>query len=321
MSDPGAISALEPAGTQAEQIRRLFDGYLGVSILVFILVMGALVVGLRRERREDEPPHEESPPDVMKRKARVVGSATAVTVVTLVVLLVMSVVTGRALASLTPRDALAIEITGHRWWWDVKYPDAISSNAVRTAYEIHVPLGRPVELRLVSHDVIHSFWVPSLGPKRDLIPGKPSTLVLRADRPGTFDGLCAEYCGLQHANMRLRVVVEPEREFQAWLTQMRAPAREPQTEREEHGRSVFLAGRCVACHAIVGTTAFAAVGPDLTHVGSRSAIAMGTLPNDVRSIRSWIEDPQHAKAGVIMPEGGISDGDLDDLALYLSSLR
>lgn len=321
MKTPGEISVLEPAGSQAEHIRSLFDTYVGVSIVVFVLVIAALVIGLRRERREDEPLNEESPPEVMRRKAHVVGAATAATVFVLVILLVASVSTSRALAALSSKDALAIEITGQRWWWDVNYPDAVSSNSVRTSYEIHIPVGRAVELRLQSHDVIHSFWVPNLGPKRDLIPGKATTLVLRAERPGTFDGMCAEYCGLQHANMRLRIVAEPEPELQAWLAKMRAPSREPETDQEKRGQSAFLGGRCVSCHAIVGTTAFAAVGPDLTHVGSRSAIAMGTLANNRENLRSWIANPQHGKPGVIMPESGMSSADLDDVSAYLESLR
>lgn len=322
MNAPAAeITVLEPAGIQAEHVRDLFDGYLGVAILVFILVLGAFTVALRRAPASDDSAKIELTPAATRARRRAVGAASALTLITLVVLLVMSVVTGRALASLSSKDALSIQIVGRRWWWEVTYVESIPANMVRTAYEVHVPVGRPVELRILSSDVIHSLWVPNLGPKRDLIPGKNTTVLLRADRAGTYDGMCAEYCGLQHANMRIRFVADPPDEFQEWLNRMRAPARAPITEAERHGQEVFLQTRCVSCHAIRGAGAFATVGPDLTHLAARPAIAMGTLANDSAHLRDWLVDPQRAKPGVIMPPAGVSDGDVDALVSYLRSLE
>lgn len=310
------MTALEPAGIQAAEIRSLLDAYLIVAVLVVILVLGALVIAL--VRREGGTPGVEDP---SRGKARVVALATTATVLVLIVLLVLSVTTGRALASLPAEGALQVEIVGHRWWWEVRYPAAKPGDMVRTAYEIHVPVGRVVELRLESTDVIHSFWIPSLGPKRDLLPGKPSTLLLRADRAGVFDGMCAEYCGLQHANMRLRVVAEPPDRFEAWLAHARTASSVPSTASAVRGRDLFTSRQCGACHAIAGTDAFGAVGPDLTHLAGRSRLAMGTIPNDDIALRRWIEDPHADKPGVIMPPAALTPGEVSDLVTYLRSLE
>jgi cytochrome c oxidase subunit II len=316
------ISVLSPAGVQASLARDLFDAYFVVSLVVLVLVLGALVLALRRPESKDEPPFVEPPPDVLRKKRRTVGAATALTVVTLGVLLLMAVATGRALAALGPKDALPIEVVARRWWWEITYPDAaVPSNAVRTAFELHVPVGRAVEIRLKSPDVIHSFWAPSIGPKIDVIPGKPTAVVLRADREGTFLGMCSEFCGTQHANMRFLVISESEERFQAWLAEMRRPARPPETEEERRGQTIFVGQRCGACHTIHGTEAFGAIGPDLTHVASRRSLAMGAVAQDDESLRHFITNPHDAKPGVIMPAAEMPDEDVRAITHYLRSLR
>jgi cytochrome c oxidase subunit 2 len=307
-------SALDPAGVQSTRILGLFWGYFGVSALVFVLVLGALGVALARRAEPTD--------DGLRRKRRAVGTATALTAITLLVLLVSSAVTGHALASLGSKDAIPIQVIGHRWWWEVVYPDAaLPANTFHTANEIHVPVGKPIELQLESRDVIHSFWVPSLHGKRDLIPGKKTTFLFRADAPGRYDGMCAEFCGTQHANMRFVVVAEPDDAFAAWLAHQRTPAAPPSTDVERRGHDIFMKTRCVACHAIAGTEAFATVGPDLTHVASRESLAAGRYANDRDHLAGWISDPQAAKPGVAMPATPLPPDDLQALIAYLGSLR
>lgn len=306
-----AQSALEPAGVQAAHVEELFWGYFDVAALVFILVLGALVVALAKRRTPDAP----------ERKKPVVIGATVITAVTLVVLLVMSVVTGRALASIAHADAVKVDVTGYRWWWKFEYPDAEPSKIVTTTYELHVPVGRPIELRLRAADVIHSLWVPSLSGKRDLIPGKNTTLLLRADRPGRYEGMCAEFCGLQHANMRFVVVAETQEQFDAWRAAALAPARPPADAVAQRGQDVFMKSRCPVCHTIAGTEARGTVGPPLTHVASRRTIGQGTAPNEVGHLAGWIVDPQSTKPGIVMPGTPFASEDLMALLAYLGGLR
>jgi cytochrome c oxidase subunit 2 len=203
----------------------------------------------------------------------------------------------------------------------VRYLDPLPSSSFSTANEIHIPVGQPVELTLRSVDVIHSFWVPNLHGKKDLIPGQVNTLVLQADRPGIFRGQCAEFCGLQHANMALYVVAEPPDEFARWQERQRRPAPEPATDAARRGRDVFMASSCVLCHKIGGTMAGGVAGPDLTHVASRLSLAAGTLPNTRGHRAGWIVDPQMHKPGNNMPPNLLSPGDLQALLSYLDTLR
>jgi cytochrome c oxidase subunit 2 len=203
----------------------------------------------------------------------------------------------------------------------VRYQDPAPSRSFSTANEIHIPVGRPVELTLRSIDVIHSFWVPNLHGKKDLIPGQVNTLLLQADRAGVFRGQCAEFCGLQHANMALHVVAEPQEQFAKWQAQQRRPAPEPANDAQRRGREVFMASSCVLCHKIGGTMAGGVTGPDLTHVASRLSLAAGTLPNTRGHLAGWIVDPQMHKPGNNMPPNLLSPGDLQALLSYLDTLR
>jgi cytochrome c oxidase subunit 2 len=212
---------------------------------------------------------------------------------------------------------LTVEVTGHQWFWEVRYPgtDAVTAN------EIHIPAATRVELVVRTADVIHSFWVPRLNRKIDMVPGRANRIVLFADRPGRYPGRCAEFCGLQHAHMQLVVVAEPEADFRRWLSRMAEPAEEPSGASASRGGRLFLAGACAGCHTIRGTEADGDVGPDLTHLQSRSMLAAGTIPNRPPDLRRWVRDPQHVKPGTRMPRLDLEERELDDLVAYLESLR
>jgi cytochrome c oxidase subunit 2 len=187
--------------------------------------------------------------------------------------------------------------------------------------ELHIPVGVPIVLNVQSRDVIHSFWVPNLHGKRDLIPGETTRIWIQADTPGVYRGQCAEFCGHQHSNMSFFVVAEPMDAFQAWLQQQRRPAQEPTTDVQRRGREVFLQSPCVSCHTVRGTDAGSRFGPDLTHVAGRLAIAAGTLPNTRGHLAGWIADPQSVKPGTRMPPNGLSADDLQAVLSYVRSLR
>jgi cytochrome c oxidase subunit 2 len=231
------------------------------------------------------------------------------------------VFTDRVLAQLRDDRAVRIRVTSHQWWWDARYGGAEAAEMFTTANELHIPVGRPVVLTLESADVIHSFWVPALSGKKDLIPGRTATLRLQADRPGVYRGQCAEFCGTQHAKMALLIVAEPEDDFQRWATRQRQPAREPTDDLQRRGRDVFQQASCAMCHAIHGTRAGGRRAPDLTHLASRRTIAAGTLPNSVGNLAGWIVDPHRIKPGVNMPANALSPDDLHALLAFLRALE
>jgi cytochrome c oxidase subunit 2 len=245
-----------------------------------------------------------------------------VTVIVLFVLMVSSFRTGRAINDLQSLpEPLSLKITGNQWWWNVTYVDAVPSNNIQTANELHLPVGRPVKVELTSTDVIHSFWLPNIHGKKDLVPNYPTMFYFRPDTVGTFTGQCAEFCGYQHAKMRFNVVVEPEEQFEAWLAAQRQTPPPPTDGVVQKGRHIFLTSTCAQCHAIQGTPASAQVGPNLTHVASRPFIAAGSLPNTDENLRSWITDPQKIKPGIRMPQNTFSDEDLNALVAYIESLK
>jgi cytochrome c oxidase subunit 2 len=250
-----------------------------------------------------------------------VAAAVGVSAVMLIGLLFASVVTGRAVGTRPGPEALSIEITGNQWWWHVEYDNPDPSLRVTTANEIHIPVGRPVVITLQSNDVIHSFWVPNLHGKMDLIPGRVNSTWLTADRPGVYRGQCAEYCGVQHAHMALTVIAEPAPAFEQWLSAQRQPAPPPATPEQARGLDVVERGPCAMCHTIAGTQAGARLGPDLTHFASRSTIGAGTAPNTRGYLGGWIADPQHLKPGNRMPPTGLSPADLQAVIAYLETLK
>jgi cytochrome c oxidase subunit 2 len=234
---------------------------------------------------------------------------------------VASIATDRALAGLALADSVPVRIVAHQWWWEITYDDASPQRVFATANELYVPVGRPVVATLESVDVIHSFWVPSLAGKKDLIPGRTATIEFRADVAGRYRGPCAEFCGWQHANMYLEVVAVPPAEFEAWAQAQRQPAPDPPDAKSRRGRELFLSGSCMMCHAIHGTTANARKAPDLTHVASRARLAAGRIPNTPSDLAAWIADPQRIKPGANMPAHPIPGEDLQALVAYLGTLK
>jgi cytochrome c oxidase subunit 2 len=216
-----------------------------------------------------------------------------------------------------PATAPSMTMTarGYQWWWEFRYTGAAGEVVVPN--DMHIPVGVSIDLQLQSADVVHSFWVPELGGKTDMIPGRTNHLRLYASRAGTYVGQCAEFCGVEHAWMRLRVVAEPQADFDRWLAAQAAAS----TDTTSAGARAFAGSVCASCHTVRGTSAQGAAGPDLTHVGSRGWLAAGVLPNDDESMRAWITDPHRVKPGVLMPAVPLAPADLDAVVAYLRSLR
>jgi cytochrome c oxidase subunit II len=224
----------------------------------------------------------------------------------------------RSTAAPSPASTpLTVEVTGHQWWWEVRYP---GTPAV-TANELHIPTHTRVDVVGRADDVIQSLWLPELNRKIDLIPGRTTRVLLEADSPGTYRGQCSEFCGLQHAHMTVAVIAQPRAAFDAWLANMSKSAPGPATAAERRGRATLLDESCADCHTIRGTSANGDVGPDLTHLASRSALAASTIANTPSELRRWLENPQAIKPGAKMPAVPLSGRQLDDLTAYLESLR
>ena len=309
-------SALDPRGPIANAISGLMWTLFGVSAVVYVLVLLALWWALTRTRREAD-----AAPQTTARINRVVGLLTVVTTLTLVGLVTASALSDHRLTSPSGPGAITVDVIGHQWWWEFQYHNITPSQWVTSPNELHIPVGVPVVVRAISTDVIHSFWVPNLEGKRDLIPGIITHTWIQADTPGVYRGQCAEFCGYQHAKMAFYVVAEPMDRFQAWIQGQRMPAREPSTPEETHGRDVLVRSACVLCHAINGTIAGSHVGPDLTHVGSRRSIAAGILSNSDERLDAWTDDPQSIKPGNEMPAHLLSVSDRHAVVAYLRSLQ
>jgi cytochrome c oxidase subunit II len=212
-------------------------------------------------------------------------------------------------------------VTGHQWWWQAEYRYDVPDSNVMTANEIHIPVGRPIKLELRSNDVIHSFWLPNLHGKKDLIPNYPTTFYFMADKPGTYWGQCAEFCGYQHAKMRFIVIAEPPDQFAAWIDAQRQPSVQPANDVQKRGQQIFMTSVCTQCHTIQGTRAGGSVGPNLTHIASRQYIAAGSLANTREHLANWVTDPQKFKPGIRMPMNEYSKEDLNALIDYLETLK
>ncbi len=319
-------SSLKSAGPQAARIEALYWLIFWVALVVFVLVIGTLsgtVAKHWRLARENEMPAPILDTKVADQSAtKIVGCAVALTVLVLFFLLVKSVVAAKnETQSLVSKNPVSIQVIGHQWWWEVVYPNTDPSQTITTANEIHIPVGIPVVLNTASRDVIHSFWVPNLQGKRDLIPGYTTAIWFQADHEGTYRGQCAEFCGLQHAKMAFYVVAESPDKFQQWMQQQVRSATEPDNDQKRRGRQVFLSNACVMCHTIRGTIAGARTGPDLTHVASRLSLAAGTLPNNSGNLAAWIVDSQSIKPGNRMPPNMLPSNELQDLVAYLESLK
>jgi cytochrome c oxidase subunit II len=310
----GDQSSLDPAAREAQAIAEHTWFVMGVSTVVYIVVMAILAFVLVRRRRS-------APREGADRVATIlVASGAVITTVIVLWFLVDAIGTGRKLEAISGPDQLKVEVVGHQWWWEVHYLRG-EQRLLTTANEIHIPVGATVVFELVSRDVIHSFWVPNLHGKLDMIPGKRNRLAIRAQRPGVYRGQCAEFCGLQHAHMGMLVIAQEPDEFRAWMEEQQRPAPEPQTPDQLRGREVFLSSQCIVCHRIRGTIAGGSTGPDLTHLASRRTIAAATLPNRRGQLAGWIADPQSIKPGNRMPANQFAPDDFHALLSYLESLR
>lgn len=312
----GSPSALDTKGPGAADIAALWWGMLTIALIVIVVVVGLLLFSVLRRRRGPETEVLRPERDRTGTLMIAVGGI-AVPVVVLTGLMFFTVHTIRAVTDPGTPPALTVDVIGHDWWWEARYPD----QGVVTANYIHIPAGRTIEVRLTSDDVIHSFWVPQLTGKTDLIPGQTNTLTLRADQPGTYRGQCAEYCGLQHAHMAFFVVADTADQFTTWLNAERAPAANPSAALAAQGQEVFLGHACSTCHAVRGTSANGNVGPDLTHLMSRPTIAAGTLETNRANIASWVLAPAAFKPGANMPPTTFDSASLDALLAYLESLK
>jgi cytochrome c oxidase subunit 2 len=311
----GNENTLDAHSPAQHAITNLWWVMLAASGVGFAVVIGLLLTGwIRRNRPELPGGHGERAATWL-----VVGLGVALPVVLLSALFVWSdVFVIRSTAAPAPgTTALTIHVTGHDWWWQARYG---TSTAI-TANEIHIPVDTRVQVLGTTADVIHSFWVPELNRKIDLIPGRTNSVLLEATSPGTYKGQCSEFCGLQHAHMEVTVVAESRASFRRWLANMTRTARKPATPATRQGETDFLSNGCANCHSIRGTSARGDVGPDLTHLMSRATIAAGELPNTPGYLRAWIADPQAAKPGAKMPSTPLTNRELDRITAYLESLR
>ncbi|HET6836774.1 MAG TPA: cytochrome c oxidase subunit II [Gemmatimonadales bacterium] len=339
-------SALEPGGPGAAKIDWLWDLMLWSGTVVTLLVIALLAVALFRRRNPHELPSEaDRPPDPRGERSNVetggrgrtdegrpeserqgarwmIAGGVAFPTLVLTVLFVLNL---QVLGALYPRGddpaPLTIEVTGRQWWWDVRYLDSAPGRTVRTANELHLPVGQRVRLHLRSQDVIHSFWVPGLQGKMDMIPGRTNTFWVQADSAGLWRGQCAEFCGMQHAKMAFVVEAHPPDAFVRWLENERLPAAEPSDSAGRAARATFLSSGCVLCHTVRGTPAQASAGPDLTHVASRHTLAAGELPNTRGNLFGWIANPQALKPGTRMPAVPLTRDQLHAITHYIGSLR
>lgn len=308
----GAQSALDPAGRGAERIAALFWWMAGGAAIVWLIVIGLALYALRGRRK----PH-----DRRKTALFIIGGGVAFPTLTLAGLLSYGLAMMPELIAPAPDGSLTIRVSGERWWWRFEYEGPEGS--FETANELRLPVDQPVQFILSSPDVIHAFWIPVLGPKIDMIPGRENRLALHPTRTGAFRGVCAEYCGASHALMGFDVfVVQPEA-FEDWRRSQLQSARSPEPDTAAAaGERFFLQNGCAACHSVRGTPADGLVGPDLTHLASRKTIGASLLPNEPENLRRFLIDPEGVKPGVVMPHFKmLPDSELDALVAYLASLE
>jgi cytochrome c oxidase subunit II len=322
ISPPRTPSTLDPQSPTAAHLAELWWVMLALSTAVFVLVVVLLFAALLRGRRATSDTAPDSQNHDVGRRWPIWGGIVMPLVV-LAIVFGYTIYTLAAVENSRAQAAVNIKVTGQRWWWEVQYPE----QGVTTANEIHIPVGVPVEIQLESSDVIHSFWVPELSGKMDLIPSRVNTLTLQADEAGIYRGECAEYCGLQHAHMGFMVVAESSEDFNAWLTQQQKPVEPPEDPLALQGQDVFLAVGCTFCHSINGLNdkeidrSIVELGPDLTHISSRLTIAGASLTLNEGNLAGWITDAQHVKPGSLMPNMYLNSQDLNALLAYLATLK
>jgi cytochrome c oxidase subunit II len=318
---PGALpmSYWSSAGLEADESNGLLWGLIWLSVAVVVIIIALVVLGIAlrgaRGRQMTTTPVSRS------------GNGTPLIYVGVgISTLVLIVYTGWTVATMAsisapPRPAaLTIDVIGHQWWWEFRYDNPPGERSFTTANEIHIPVGVPVHFDLTSADVIHSFWVPALGGKTDMIPGRTNHMWLEADRPGIYRGQCSEYCGLEHAQMALRVVADKPADFAAWLHDQATDASPPLTDVARQGLESFEL-RCGKCHTVRGTSATGTRGPDLSHLMTRGTLAAGMIANTPADLGGWIADPGRIKPGVLMPALPLSGPELNAITAYLTTLH
>jgi cytochrome c oxidase subunit II len=316
----GAPSPMRPGSEPASQLANLgwlltIVGMIVIAIIAVLLLIPALRGWRAGRAGEIQPVHSGD------GERWIVIGGIAIPLAILIGVFAVTAATLSRTSHAPTRARFMIEITGRQWWWEVRYPSPDPQQTFTTANEIHIPVGEPIALRLQSTDVIHSFWVPQLQGKIDVIPGQTNTFWLRADSAGVYRGQCAEYCGIQHAHMAMQVVAQPRAQFESWAAQQRRPAASPSDSLASAGRDAFEHQACALCHAIQGTGAHGQMGPDLTHVASRLMLAAGTIPNTPGHLAGWIMNSQTIKPGNDMPQMNLDRASLHAITAYLATLH
>jgi cytochrome c oxidase subunit 2 len=321
ISPPNTPSALNPHGPAAAHLASLwwvmFALGAAVWLLVIILMFAAL---LRRHRATADTPANDADRDA-GRNWPLFGIGLTVTILTIV--FAYNVYILAKVENPPNLPGIHLQVVGRRWWWEVRYTDS----GIETANEIHIPVGVPVSIQLEAYDVIHSFWVPQLHGKMDLIPTRINNITIQADQPGVYRGQCAEFCGLQHGHMGFLVIAQSKADYDKWLHDQEQPAAKPSAPQVAQGQQVFLSQGCAFCHQIRGLDDHALVrtnvrlGPDLTHLQSRMTIAAATLTNNTGNLAGWVSDAQHVKPGSLMPNQSMNSRDLQNLLAYLETLH
>lgn len=316
-------------GSEARKANNLFQPVFWIAAIVFFLVEGAIVFAAVKFR--DRPGREE--PKQIHGNSALELTWTAIPALILAVVAVPTVLTIFNVAAKPGPNQVKIHVIAHQWWWEYQYEG--TTPPVTTANEVVIPVNRPVYFTLDSVDVIHSFWVPKLAGKQDVVPGRTNTLEFTAYTPGEYYGQCTEYCSLSHANMRLRAIVKTQADYEAWLRAQQAPPAAPQTAEEQQGQQIFMNNICIQCHTIAGTAAQGQLGPNLTHFASRGTFAGSMFDNSPDNVNRWIHETSLLKPGVIMPRFGcgqtntapytalkcISDDQISLIVSYLESLK
>lgn len=306
----GPQDFLSPEGPIAERADGLWDLTFGIAVVVFIIVEAVLVYTVIRFRRRPG-----------REAAQFHGNTKVEVILTLIPTLILAglaVPTVKAIADLAkePEGALEITVTGRQFWWQYEYLDA----DVVTANELHIPTGQPILVNLEATDVIHSFWIPKLTGTQDAVPGRTNRMQFEATEPGTYWGQCKEFCGLSHANMRLRVIAQEPEEFEQWLAEQQQPAAASVSGAAAEGKDIFLQ-TCASCHTVKGTDAQGTTGPDLTHFAGRGTFAGAMFENTTENLKRWIDAPRAMKPGAQMPDYGLSAAEIDAVVAYLQTLE
>lgn len=318
--DPKTPSILDPKGPVALAESNLFWIIFGIATFIFVVVAGWLLFSIIKYRERPGMPD----PRQTHGNTKIEIAWTIAPSIVLFVVLIFTISSMFQLAEPASANTLKVRAVGHQWWWEFQYEG--TAPAVVTGDELHIPVGTVVHVDLSSNNVIHSFWVPSLTGKTDVIPGHDNFLWLQADKPGSFRGECAEYCGTQHANMNFVVIADPPDVFASWLNAQQAAAMAPTTPQQQSGFALLKTAGCVGCHAISGVNTDAqgrgpTIGPNLTHFGSRTLIAGGVLSNTSDNLATWLSDPQNVKPGNDMIIRKLSPSEISDLVAYLESLK